>query len=36
MQDIYKIIIKYVVENEEIDEICCILYGIGINLKDLC
>lgn len=36
MQDIYKIIIKCVVENEEIDEICYILYGIGINLKDLC
>lgn len=36
MLDIYKIIIKYVVENEEIDEIWFILYGIGINLKDLC
>lgn len=36
MQDIYKITTKHAAENEEIDEICYISHGIGINSKDLC
>lgn len=33
---IYKITTKHAAENEEIDEICYISHGIGINSKDLC